>query len=565
MHTMKKIEELISFIETSSNAMKDIVASETYKSIEEKGNRIVELIKNGNCIKVPIVGNFNAGKSALLNTLLGRGEILPENIQPETAIPYEIYPMDEAEIVELYREGMKIHECPIAKIQEIKKDSHIGDVAKVFINNNIVRDLAMKGITLVDMPGSDSGIKAHNEAILNYINNGSVFVFLLDASKGSLSRSNLAYLQELQSYAVSSSVFLSKCDLLPESERESIRKYVSYQISQKLQGEVLSGCVSISNIDDFIGFLDSLCADNILFAKIKPIVADYIEQIANALSASQMAVSFSPAEMEHEIAKLEEQKQAIRKELQAETPNNADTPEKSTLDILDMVKEEINKKANIIAESVVNKEPESEINSLILSILRPVIIKAITIEGEQYAAALKTVVNEVSEKLIHSINIDSDLIDSVVDDYKESIQGVIAVAAEMLKNNSNVYARILGTVLDLIGDQIPGIIRWILGNTHEDIVNKAAEKIRTSLYPSLQDRLYPTLFEFVKEQQKRIRDSIKEKVEIRIKQIENAINMVKEKGIQEKEKANQNVLAIEEIKKSLLNQYNILFSMGTDC
>lgn len=562
---MKKLDELLGFIETSSNVVKNVVAPDTYKSIEEKKNNLLKIINEDNCIKVPIVGNFNAGKSALLNTLLGRGEILPENIQPETAIPYEIYPQEETEIVELYREGVKIHECSIEDIRKLNDIIHIGDIAKVFINNNIVRDLAIKGITLVDMPGSDSGIKAHNEAILNYINNGSVFVFLLDVSKGSLSKSNLAYLQELQSYAVSSSVFLSKCDLLPESARDSVKEFVTYQIAQKLQGEVFLGCVSILNIDDFKRYLDSLCADTILFAKIKPIVSDYVEQIINGLSASQMAATFSPAEMESEIAKLEKQKQAIREKLQVDTPENADTPEKSTLDILEMVKEEINKKAEVIAESIVNREPESEISSLVLSILRPVIIKAITIEGEQYAGALKTVVDEVSEKLIHSINIDSNLIDSVVDDYKESIQGVIAVAAEMLKNNSNVYARIIGSILTLVGDQIPSIIRWVLGNSHVDIVKKAAGKIRTSLYPSLQNRLYPTLLDFVKEQQKRIRDSVKEKVEVRIKQVEDAICMIKEKGFQEREKADQEVLSIEEIKKSILSQYNRLISADIIC
>lgn len=563
---MKKIDEVLCFIETASNAIKDVVPSETFKSVQEKKNSIVELIKKENSIKVPIVGNFNAGKSALLNNLLDRGEILPENIEPETAIPYEIYPMEESEIVELYRNGMKIHECSIVDIKKIKDISHIGDVAKVFINNNTIRELAIKGITLVDMPGSDSGIKAHNEAILNYINNGSVFVFLIDVSKGSLSKSNIAYLQELQNYSVSSSVFLSKCDLLPDSQSDSVKKYVTYQVSKNLQGDIFVGCISIDNINDFKKYLDSLCADTILFAKIKSIVADYVRQITDGLNASQMAAKYSPEEMESEIKRLEEQKETIRKKINAyDNPKNADTPEKSTLDILDIVKEEISNKAEVIAESIVKKESETEISSLILSILRPVIIKAIKIEGEQYAGALQTVVDEVSEKLVHSINIDPNLINSIVDDYRESIQGIIAVAAEMLKNNSNFYVKIIGSVLALIGDQIPSLIKWALGYSQNDIVKKAAEKIRTSLYPTLQEKLYPTLFEFVKEQQKRIRNSINQKIEIQIKQIVDAIDMVKEKGTLKKEEADQNVLAIEEIKKSLLNQYNILIGVNTNC
>lgn len=580
---MDKLKVMLDFVKQVYEKVEPFVPDNSKAELAGERDALVKRMEEGKNVKMPIVGNFNAGKSALLNAVLGRGVILPENIQPETAIPYELYPTDGEEKVELFRNGILESECPLAEISQL--NTHPGDVAKVYVNNRTVAELAAKGITLVDMPGSDSGVKAHNEAISNYICNGSVFVFLMDVSLGALSRTSIAYLQEIEGYCVESAVLLSKCDLQPESKVNEIKEYVALQVATNLakgglmpeaelmegatgQGDAgmmpkpFVGCVSAARkeIDDFMDYIGKLDANSILFERFKSAVVAFVNHAVQCLTAYQVAVRYSPKSVDNEINKLQKQKEAIVNELN-DNPQNADTPEKSTQDILDMVKAEIDSKAEVIAESVVNNEPVEELSALIISILRPVLIRALIIEGEQYASALSTVVDDVSQKLLANLHIDSGMVDSIVDEYREGIQGIVAMVAEVLKNNPHVYARIIGYVLSLVGQNIPDIIRWIFGKSHDDIVNEAAEKIRTLFYPSIQESLYPELLQLVKEQQKRIRDSVRENMEKRIGQIEAAIQAVAEKGRQDKELADKEVEKIEIVKGNILEQQKTILNV----
>lgn len=78
------------FIETL-NKIKDIsINCEIDKNDTEK---LLDLVENATLI-VPVVGDFNAGKSTLLNKFMGK-DILEVNIKPETAVPAELYYSEE--------------------------------------------------------------------------------------------------------------------------------------------------------------------------------------------------------------------------------------------------------------------------------------------------------------------------------------------------------------------------------------------------------------------------------------------------------------------------------------
>ena len=88
---MEKVQHFISVVEKSYALAKESLNNQD--SIIKAGTDKDDLeqdLSNHAYIKVPFVGDFNAGKSSLINSFLGI-ELLPTNILPETAVSYELY------------------------------------------------------------------------------------------------------------------------------------------------------------------------------------------------------------------------------------------------------------------------------------------------------------------------------------------------------------------------------------------------------------------------------------------------------------------------------------------
>ena len=184
-------------IEKSFAISHELLLSTALEQVVAEKEALLAEIQDEKGIKVPLVGDFSAGKSSLVNTLLNRNGLLPVDITPETAVAYEIYYAPQ-EVVELYREGKKIDERPIHQIKSLAV--HPGDIAKVYVNVPVIQQLQDRGIILVDMPGIDSGIKEQNDAILHYINRGSAVILLTDCEQGSLREETLSFITELSKY-----------------------------------------------------------------------------------------------------------------------------------------------------------------------------------------------------------------------------------------------------------------------------------------------------------------------------------------------------------------------------
>ena len=517
-------------VEKSFTISKAILLENALRQVSEEKDTLLSELKEETGIKVPIVGDFSAGKSSLVNCLLGRNGLLPVDITPETAVAYEIY-YSASEKVELYRDGNKIDEKSIDSIKQLSVKP--GDVANVYVNSPVIKSYQDKGIVLVDMPGIDSGIKEHNDAILHYINKGTAFVLLTDSESGSLRESTLSFITELSKYNLKPAVIISKIDKKPESEVADIKEYVEFQAKRAIGEQVYVGCISAANnnISDFTKYISSLDSNSLVSAKYANRVSSFVNLQIVSITAQKDILNANIQDVDEKIKKLEEEKARISKQLADSVPY-ADTPEKSTQDILDLVKTELNTHAEDIATKIVNKEDANTINAMMMNYIRPVVINAFKEEGEQYAAAMNTAVDDVSKALQESLSIDGNFVDDIVESLREDIVGGLQMAAEFLKMGGP-WGKVIGWLLTFFGEKIPDLIRWFCGKSKDTIIAEATDKIRYSIIDKIAEQLRPIMFEQVKAQQQRIRDSIKQRVENSINSLQDSVKATSENGSKE--------------------------------
>ena len=248
------------------------------------------------------------------------------------------------------------------------------------------------------------------------------------------------------------------------------------------------------------------------------------------------------------LANVEEQVNALAaQKVNAENAiNNAhvgDTPEKSTQDVLDLVQASLLSHTADIAQMTIDKEDASAINARILNYIRPVIVLAFREEGEQYASAMNTVVDNVSTALQNNLTIDGNIFDSLVEDFREDIIGGVAIAADVLMAMPNIFAQALGFVLQFLGDKVPDVIRWFLGKSDEDALIEVEEKIRKTIIPQILERLRPNILEQITAQQQRIRENLSGNVASAIGNLQDSVMASGENA--DKEALKVKVLEIE--------------------
>lgn len=527
---LQNIQKYTEIIEESFSISKDFLLENALKQITEEKTQLLTELKEDTGIKVPIVGDFSAGKSSLVNCLLGRNGLLPVDITPETAVAYELY-YSPQEKVELYREGRKVEEKNIDSIKQLSVRP--GDVAKVYVSSSVIKEYEDRGIVLVDMPGIDSGIREHNDAILHYINRGTAFVLLTDSESGSLRESTISFITELSKYNLKPAVIISKVDKKPESEIAAIKEYVEFQAKRAIGDQTYVGCVSSANnnISDFTNFLLSLDSNSLVSAKFAGRVCSFVNLQIVSITAQKEILDANIQDVDEKIKKLEEEKSRISAQLAASVPY-VDTPEKSTQDILDLVKAELNAHAEDIAIKVVNKEDANTINAMMMNYIRPVVINAFKEEGEQFAAAMNTAVDDVSKALQDSLSIDGNLVDDIVDNMREDIVGGVQMVAEYLKMGG-IWGQLFGWLLTFFGEKIPDLIRWFFGKSKDTIIAEATEKIHSSIIITVAEQLRPLVLEQVQAQQQRIRDSIQQKITNSINSLQESVKASAENGSKE--------------------------------
>ena len=554
-------------LETYSNAVKDSTAileavlPDQSSGIINDAKKIVREMNSECAVRVPFVGDFNAGKSTLLNTMLGT-DLLPTNITPETAVSYElIYSSNEH--LEVFKDGKSVGEYPLTEIKSL----HIqpGDTVKVFLNKVLLRECQEKRLMLVDMPGIDSGIQAHNAAIVKYLRPGTRYMVFSDSEQGTIRSTALSFIKELGKYEdIDFSIFLSKCDKKTPEEIEKVKSAASLAVSTIYPDHSVGVTSSFNkDYDDVLAALNRIDAESILGRKYKVEVSSILDQMLQSLQRNIQLLAGNIKDADKAIAEISDKKNEALANL-AKRSESAQPLSGSADDIVRDIKEAIVKNSASLAAMLLNKADTEQINSAMLQIIRPVLINSFKRELSEYqeviSSALVSFSVDVDKILSDSDNSllagAQDIVGNMVGkDIVEAIlvKGLEKAAAKFAGYKGigallNGLSKILGPLATIIVNIVPDLLRLIFGKSKEKKLTEIQLKITSEVADRISEGMRSEIESILEEQRRSADKQMSDAIEKEAAQVDASIRESVKAKSQEKEMLQQK---IKELTKAL--------------
>lgn len=565
---MRTLENFKTVVIDSYITAEKALAEQVQKIVSEKKDQLVTTMEKDRFIKIPFVGDFSSGKSSLINAMIGKKEFLPTDISPLTAVSYELY-YDANERLEHWKKGQLVDTFTLEQIKDINVTA--GDIIKVFINNEQVKKWNAQNIVVVDMPGIDSGLQEHNDAIMNYIEEGTCFIIAVDAEQGTLRSSTLDFLREVQQYNLSAYVVLTKADKKTSEDVASIQSLITKQADLYIKGAKTGVTSAVNNqFEDVLNFIESIDVEEVFKQKHQSSVEAFTDNLIKDIRNEYSLLMVDKTDLENKKNALLAEFEETQKKLEVKK-NEALLSTNSVGDILNAVQNALENKskdfANILIQNKTNLKP---FNSELLSTIRPVIISQLGKEAEEYIHILGKVASNFQEKTNSIINENNPLLDQLVVHVpalekvlRENLTKVITPILATLKlskflRGGGPVGLIISVIVSKLLEFALDKVLQLFGKDSESIVTKVESVFVDEIIPSIIEDMKPEIEQVVDEQQKAIVEAIEKEIkgqrDILLAQIQDAEaqQKISEEEINtKKEELEAIVKGILEIKKQV--------------
>lgn len=562
---MEKINHYVSIVNQAFTVAKDNLNNpESLKKAETDKEALINSLKKDSFIKVPFVGDFNAGKSSLINSILGV-DILPTNILPETAVSYELY-FSSNEKLEVWLDDKLVETAPISQLKSLQLTPR--NFVKLYLNNPIVKEWNDRNIVVVDMPGIDSGVEAHNNAILHYVQDGTFFVLVSEVEGGTLRLSTLSFIEEIKKYGAQLAVVVSKIDKKPEQEVLDVKANVE-SVAKRLLGDSTM-VVSASAVNkDFNGVLDilsSIDAEELIVNKYKGQVVNFIDSFIVELQLQMKLMLSDKSDFSEKIESLRNAQAKAVEDLKRKA-ESAQSVEGSADDILDDISEALREKAGYIATLLYGQADGKALNQEILTIIRPVIVNSLKREITEYSdvvgGALQefmvnvdTIINDKDNKMLSGAE---EIIGNMLG--KDILEGLLKKGLDQLAKKLVAYkglgelvkmlSKILGPLVTILINIIPDIIRMIFGKSKEQKIEEIKMKFTSEIVSKIVESLRQPIEDMIKEQRAEVYNNVSALIDSETQKYNENINAIKNQQQEEEKVVAQKVAALNAVVEKL--------------
>lgn len=499
-----------------------------------------EMLKKSNeeyKINVLFIGGYSAGKSALLNCMIG-SEKLVENQAPETAIATELSFAEVDSIVAISNEGKS---TSVESLQNIEADTCNHVVYNVYSEN--LRELPE--YVLVDTPGFDSGIERHNKALMQYIGKkGTAYVLVVDCEKGTLSHSALNYLNEVSHYSNDIAVIINKCDKKTEDDVMEIKEHISKLLVSNCGKEC--PIITTSKYDeDVVTKILSLIQKfepQELYEKNVGIIVDMkISDLTKALTVLENNKSLDVSDIEEEIEKREKTKEKLQSEVRQQQANMKQKMHNDVKNkIINNISAKLNNNAKVLADAY--KISVESFQEKVISMIRPIIIKSVeNYESVAYEDIIKGINISnlnlgadgeeigafLSEVLVKMENMSSVLSQTVIDaentDKNVTGRSSYRVISSFLAIATDVIAPPLELLIVILPDLINFVHTFIGNNQDQRLIEEIQRKVIPQIVDKISEEIEGSLDTVEEIMAQNIEETISELIQVEADALEKAI------------------------------------------
>ena len=208
--------------------------------IDSLGPRLraaLDVVQGDGVVDVAVLGQFKAGKSSFLNSLIGR-EIVPVDVLPATAVVTRIGygPQERAVVRHLSK---REEEIPIERLAEFVTERHnpANEKQVAMVEVEIPSLLPYRGVRFVDTPGLGSVFAHNTQASMEWLPRVGGALIAVSVNHP-LSEQDVRLLGEVFQHTPEVAVLLTKADLVSRSQLDVVVEFTRHQIA-KLTGKDL--------------------------------------------------------------------------------------------------------------------------------------------------------------------------------------------------------------------------------------------------------------------------------------------------------------------------------------
>lgn len=511
--------------------------TELYQRYDINSDKIERFSKEAEnfTVRLPLVGAFSSGKTTLINALLNE-KLFAVEVNPETALPVEISYAPTAQFIGFTSKGQS-HKMSAQAVAKQQFDSLLPDgwlEAKLPAKNL----QSISELTLVDMPGWDSGIDQHSKAIDAYLGRSLAYCLVVSADEGNLRDSLRNFVQELSIHKMPALVVITKADKKPQEDIDSVKDQIEKEVT-KVLGQPPLGVVQVSGrknqIQGFLDLLQSLqskASERFSSAIVMPILGD-LSGLEKRLHMLLNQENLNEEQLQVQRKDLEREMQEFKRRVELETQKIDEQLAPSARNIINDIKNSLLSQVETLASQAIGGD---DLKGTIGTTVRLALAEGIE---REFAPKIRAYFSKIEKELPNTLTINTNLdFESNANNRSNDIK---IDASGILQTISTLLPLIL-TKFGPIGILVSGVVSVLFSffggsnkDEPEDKTEHAKNQIITKMIPQVITQVELSLKEHLRKQVEEAKLQILAATEEQSRQHQQSLNKLEEELKLEKE------------------------------